>query len=564
MYRLIFILTSFLFTAALPCRAGMDFDYLNRVYGNSSKKKETAKSIKGYLAELDKALKDTTRYNAAKRKRIEALERQLHTMRAPEERFRLLLDLEREYRIVSFPTALRYAQMAEREARSMGDRQAYAMVRLREAALLIKGGYFKECDDILDSIDKAGLSRENLYKYYKVSFDMNFEGGFVFPDCRNANDPYAIAMRSIYNAMVRDFPDSAYEHTRMKLEYHFHLLDYKAAYTYALQLVAAGKPGTEEYAYQLGNVGYNKMGAGEFVDAVKYLTESAISEIKLGSTEYPVMRKLTELLTVLSMDREAYHYSEVGMANAKSYKSMYRIYEVSQFYPIVHERMFGIINKQRSTLTAAIVVLIIMAIMLTLSFAFIRNQYVKMQKKNALISQMNLQLDEANNMKINALGNLVAQMAASRKDTGEFLKKLNRQLTVGNYADAKEMTQKRQTHNREQNELIDTLILSIFPQFVTQYYELLIKPENRPQNPDTGKLTPEMRLFGLIRLGITSNAELAESLNYSLNTIKHYKTIAFNASSYTNEEFYKQLMKIHYEKTDHNGGVSTGVQPSQS
>lgn len=71
-----------------------------------------------------------------------------------------------------------------------------------------------------------------------------------------------------------------------------------------------------------------------------------------------------------------------------------------------------------------------------------------------------------------------------------------------------------------------------------------------------------MRLFGLIRLGITSNAQLAESLNYSLNTIKHYKTIAFNASNYTNEEFYKRLMKIHYVKTDDGKGVSTGVQPS--
>lgn len=564
MYRLIIILAAFLFSATMPCSASMDFDYLKRVYGNSNKKKETWRNIKGYLAELDRALQDTARYNAAKRERIGAMEQRLHATRAPQDRFKLMMTLEREYSIVNFPTALRYAQMARREAEALGDRQAFMKARLREAALLIKGGYFKECEDILNGIDKAELSRDNLFRYYQVMFDMNYEDGFVFPCKRSADDPYSMAMRSTYKAMVTEFPDSTYEHTRMMLEYHFHLLDYKTAYKCALRLVAAGTPGTEEYAYQLGNVGYNKMGAGEFVEAVRFLTESAKEQIRLGSVEYPVMRKLTELLTVLDRSKEAYHYSEVGMANARSYQSMYRVYEVSQFYPLVHERMFGIINQQHNTLVAVVVVLIALAMMLAACFVFIRKQYLKMQKKNALISQMNLQLNEANNIKINVLGNMVAQMAASRKSTGEFLKTLNRQLTVGNYSDAKDMTQKRQARNKEQNDLIDTLILSVFPQFVTQYYAL-IKPENRPQDPATDRLTPEMRLFGLIRLGITSNAQLAESLNYSLNTIKHYKTIVFNASNYTNEEFYKHLMeKIHYEKTSDDKGVSRGVQIRKS
>ncbi len=563
MYRLILIITSLVFSSTLACSANMDFDYLRRVYGNSTKKKKAWNNIKGYLASLDQVLEDTARYNAAKRKHIEGLEQRLHATRAPKDRYKLMMDLECEYCIVNFRTALKYAQMAKHEAEIMGDRHAYMKARLREAALLIKGGYFKECSDILNGIDKAELSRSNLFSYYRVSFDMYYEDGFMFPCNRGADDPYSIPMRKIHKAMVTEFPDSTYEHTRMMMEYHFHLLDYKPAYTYALKLVAAGKPGTEEHAYQLGNVGYNKMGAGEFVEAVRYLTESAIEQIKLGSREYPVMRKLSELLTVLDRDKEAYHYSEVGMANARSYESMYRIYEVSHFYPLVHEKMFCTINKQHGMLVTAVAILIILAMMLATSFVFIRKQNMKLQKSNALISLMNQQLNEANNIKINVLGNMVAQITASKKNTSEFLKKLNRQLTVGNYTEAKDMAQKSQVRYKEQKELIDTLILSIFPQFVTQYYALL-KPENRPQDPPTDRLTPEMRLFGLIRLGITSNAQLAECLNYSLNTIKHYKTIAFNASDYTNEEFYKRLMGIHYELTDDKKGVQTGVQPSNS
>lgn len=66
----------------------------------------------------------------------------------------------------------------------------------------------------------------------------------------------------------------------------------------------------------------------------------------------------------------------------------------------------------------------------------------------------------------------------------------------------------------------------------------------------TDHLTPEMRIFGLVRLGINNNNQLAATLNYSVNTIKHYKTIVFNLSSLSNEEFYKQLMMIQYKSKE--------------
>ena len=140
---------------------------------------------------------------------------------------------------------------------------------------------------------------------------------------------------------------------------------------------------------------------------------------------------------------------------------------------------------------------------------------------------------------------MVSHLTLLKNKNDDYLKKLHRQLTVGNYAEVKEMLQKVSSRSKERYELLDKIILSIFPQFVEQFNELLL-PENRPEQPEKGKLTPEMRLFGLIRLGITNNTQLAESLNYSLNTIKHYKTLTFNASIYSKDDFYEHLMDIHY------------------
>lgn len=523
----------------------MDFDYLNKVYANATNKREIWTASKGYLQQLDLALKDTAKYNAIKQNKLQLLAKRLSRLRDHNARYKMLMQIVEEYRIVNFPKALAYIREAKKEAQLMNDKQAYFAAILKESRLFIKGGHFKECADNLSSLDKEELDRENQFLYYRTKFDMNFEDGFIFPEVYSPEDRFSKEMMKIYHTVIKEFPDSIYEHNRMLMEYNFHLLNYQKAFKYALLLISTGQPGTEEYAYQLGNAGYNKMGTGDFVEAIRYMTSSAIEQIKLGSSEYPVMRKLTELLTVLGKDDEAYHYCTIAMHNAKKYHSMYRVYEVSQFYPIVNEKMYNTISKQHNQLVIVIGILILSAILLCISFVTIRRKNANLSKNNHLISMMNKQLNEANNIKITVLGNMVSHLTLLKNKNDDYLKKLHRQLTVGNYAEVKEMLQKVSSRSKERYELLDKIILSIFPQFVEQFNELLL-PENRPEQPEKGKLTPEMRLFGLIRLGITNNTQLAESLNYSLNTIKHYKTLTFNASIYSKDDFYEHLMDIHY------------------
>ena len=64
----------------------------------------------------------------------------------------------------------------------------------------------------------------------------------------------------------------------------------------------------------------------------------------------------------------------------------------------------------------------------------------------------------------------------------------------------------------------DKAILNLFPNFVADFNALL-SPENAII-PGTGKLlTPELRIFALIRLGITDSVKIAHFLQYSLSTI---------------------------------------------
>ena len=65
------------------------------------------------------------------------------------------------------------------------------------------------------------------------------------------------------------------------------------------------------------------------------------------------------------------------------------------------------------------------------------------------------------------------------------------------------------------------------------------------KNPsDTMALSNEMRIFALIRLGITDSERIALFLNYSVNTINTYKTRVKNKSLVNNDEFEQHIMAI--------------------
>ena len=69
----------------------------------------------------------------------------------------------------------------------------------------------------------------------------------------------------------------------------------------------------------------------------------------------------------------------------------------------------------------------------------------------------------------------------------------------------------------------DAMFLSIYPDFVERFNGLL-KAEEQIQPKSNELLTPELRIYALIRLGITSRTRIAEILHYSLQTVYNYQT----------------------------------------
>ena len=69
----------------------------------------------------------------------------------------------------------------------------------------------------------------------------------------------------------------------------------------------------------------------------------------------------------------------------------------------------------------------------------------------------------------------------------------------------------------------DKAFMELYPGFVTELNKLLL-PECQMEVPTTHDLTTEIRIFALMRLGVTDSQEIATLLHYSTQTIYNYKS----------------------------------------
>ena len=89
----------------------------------------------------------------------------------------------------------------------------------------------------------------------------------------------------------------------------------------------------------------------------------------------------------------------------------------------------------------------------------------------------------------------------------------------------------------------DSIFLSLYPTFIEDFNALL--NENEKVIPKAGHLlNKELRIYALLRLGLTDNTKMASFLRCSMSTIYNYRTKMRNKSKVDREDFENQVMQI--------------------
>jgi hypothetical protein len=152
--------------------------------------------------------------------------------------------------------------------------------------------------------------------------------------------------------------------------------------------------------------------------------------------------------------------------------------------------------------------------------------YQSVLEAEANIQQTNLDLIEANAAKEEYLGLFLSMCSG-------YLDKLKKNLSRDQF----------ESELKNFYKTFDTSFLSLYPTFVEEFNALL-RDDYRIKMKDGELLSTELRIFALIKLGITQSSHIASLLRYSVNTIYNYRAQVKNAALENRENFEERVRKI--------------------
>lgn len=290
-------------------------------------------------------------------------------------------------------------------------------------------------------------------------------------------------------------------------------------------------------AAYLVSILYNDM--GEEDEEIIYLAQSVSSDIITAKKEHMALIRLANILFEKGDLERAYRYINKALDDATLCKANLKMESISKLMPAIsdaHERM---VRRNYYLLTLALVGICLV------SFLLIRFLVLTNRQKKAL-AEINLKLSEASNIKNTYITRLILECNSRIDRLDQYRKDLYRKAQSSEKEVLLRALRSQGVIEKEWKnfyDVFDSIFLSVFPAFVEEVNRLLI-PEYAIVPKQPGTLTPELRIYALIRLGIDSSDKIASLLRYSRTTIYTYRSKT-RQKAHIPEQFEENIRKIN-------------------
>jgi hypothetical protein len=503
------------------------------------------------LTQLDKSLAKKAQYERIKVARIDRLRSALAARHAhPAESYRLSKQLFDEYKSYKYDSAYHYATQALQVASRLHNADHMVSARCDLVFCMLSAGLYKEALDEAQTIDITQASAESRKLYYNTLTRLYYD----LSDYNRAA-PYQkryLAMGSAYTDSLLRYvgqsaPDSLYAvGMRQMKESQFEAS--QASFKALLQLPEVD---LHTRAIVTSSLGWICIILKDQARAIDYLAQAAICDNETVTKETTALCSLGGLLYKRGDIQRATDYVRLSMADANFYDARQRIIQSGQILPIIEQDRFNIMKSQRNAFIGVAVVSALLVVALLGFTIIIRGQMRRLQKARRAIERTNHalqttieQLSEANEIKDEYIGRSFFANSEYVAKIEHLFRTIDRKITARQYDDLRSSLRESTLKSERENMYasFDETFLKLFPHFVEGYNELFAEADRKI--PADKSLTTEMRIFALIRLGVTDAERIASFLNYSVNTINTYKTRVKNRSTVANDLFEQRIMEL--------------------
>lgn len=516
--------------------------------------------LRGLLAELDKTIADGALYKQQKEQHISTLKAQLGAPHlSVDEQYTISSQLTSAYEFYRCDSARLYALKRLSIAESSGNEIWVTDSKIQLASVLFKTTMFNESLDLLGSIDEHTLSESQETEYYRAYYETYvswlefFEDGYEDESFNERRDFY-------YEAFLRVLPRSSYEYASYYGIKHINTGELDKAEKVLYVYLPQAKLGTRAYSILNAVIAFLYERKGDVVKIKEHLALSALSDIRGNIMENASLRTLATILYEEGDVNRANAYIKKSMEDANFYNARIRNFQTSRVLQIIDEAYQTNKAKQQKKLEQLLIIISVLSVVLLIGIFSIIRQIRKVSKAKKEISDINEQL-KSNNLALAEANHALAETDHIKEEyIGHFLglcslyiekmdkyqKKLFNKAKTSTADELFRTIKSTQFIEDERAEFynnFDSSFLKLFPDFVNKFNALLPEEEKITLKPNE-KLTTELRIFALIRLGITDSTKIAEFLNYSLATIYNYRSRYRNKSLVPREEFEREIMKI--------------------
>lgn len=534
-------------------------------------------SINTVLKKLDIFIEKGKSFESAKINRIHNLESKFSNKSlSPLQKYNLYAALYTEYQSYKYDSAYVYAGNMLKMAQAMKNPNLISESKTALAFSCVSAGLYKEATEISNSIDTTQLTTDSkaaLYAFRSTLY-MNM-ADFSAPepyytDYRENSLKYC---RSSIGLLKPGSSEAIMVTIRQcQLQY-----DYPKAI--AEQYLSSKQSDLHDYAIVASMLGFFYQVQKDSVKAVECFALAAIADIKLATKETSAIRQLAELLYVQGDIQHAYSYASLALDDANFYNARQRKIEVGRILPIIESGRFEIIKQQKDKLLIYAGIISLLFILFVIATLIILKQKKGLNSARLLILKQNEELAQSNE-ELTLIQKKISRQNIDLLHINEMLKEAHHIKdeyigyffsTNSTYLEKMEEYRRlvaRKVRNRQFEELVelanpadmrkdredlfalfDQIFMKLFPDFVNRYNQLF-NEQDRVTIKSDGILTPEIRIFALIRLGITESERIAHFLDFSLSTVKNYKTKAKNRSIVPNEHFEPKIMEIESVKIE--------------
>jgi hypothetical protein len=520
------------------------------------------------LNELDRTLEKRDEFLKKKQDRITEIKKQLvkgEDKNALLARYIVVDRLFEEYKSFVYDSAFSYGRILLQTAYKLNKDSVINDAKVKVSFTLLSAGMFKEALDTLGSVQVNLLPQNSKIEYYSIlartyydladySADHYFSerydktGNIYLQKALDLTSPNTIQfllLKGLQYMRVRDIPNAIETFERVLKEPNITKHETAIASS-SISFMFRLKQNPEK--------------------AKEYLAKAAIADIISSIRETAAIRDLASVLYDEGNIDRSYKYVKVALEDAYFYGSKHRKIQIANLLPIIEGTQLEIVEGQKRNLFYYSIVATILALLLIFFAIIIYRQYKKLdlarlqltlshqnlEKTNAQLAEANFKfsetnnkLEDANKIKEEYIGSFFKIISEYIGKIEKFKNTIDRKISQKKIEDVKDLVNSMNLKpEREQLYLtFDNTFLKIFPGFVEQFNSLF-SPEDRIVLDEKQGLPTEMRIFALIRLGISDTEKIAAILDYSVNTIYAYKTRMKNKSIVENEKFEEELMKI--------------------